>query len=131
MAAMMFLVGTFAANAQPGRGMGPGNFDPEQMAQMRANQMKEAVNLTDAQYTKVVELFKAENAEMQKAFQSGQQGGGREAFEKMRTERETKLKAILTEEQFKTWTEKEREFMRGPGGPGGPGPGGPGPGPRQ
>ena len=135
-AGAMLLAGALAANAQPGGGPGgPGGpMDPEKMAQMRADEMKEAVKLTDEQYTKVLNLFKEESAAMEKRMQQGggQPGGGREEMEKMMNERNEKLKAILTEEQYKTWSESEQNRRGGPGGPGGPGMGGPGgPGPRQ
>ena len=50
----------------------------------------------------------------------------REAMQKQREEQEAKLKAILTEEQYKTWTEAQQNMRRrGPGGPGGRGGGRP------
>ena len=64
---------------------------------------------------------------MMKAFQSGQQPQpmDREAMQKQREEQNKKLKAILTDEQWKKWEEAMQNMMRGFGGPGG-GPGGPG-----
>ena len=106
----MVLAGAFVANAQPGGGFGA-PMDPAQIAKFRADDMKQAVKLTDAQYTKVVDLFKAEMEEMQK----------------QREEQQKKLQAILTKDQFEAWTKHEREMMErmmsgGFGGPGGPGP---------
>ena len=98
------------------------------MAQRRADQMKEAVKLTDEQYAKVVALYKEESEAMQKMMQSTdrRQQMDREAMQKQREEQEAKLKAILTEEQYKTWTEAQQNMRRrGPGGPGGQGGGRP------
>ena len=128
-AASMLVFGMAVANAQPGGGPGGQRMNPEQMAKSRADRMKEVVKLTDAQYAKVLALYKEESEAMQKAMGNGQPD--REAMQKMREEQETKLKEILTAEQYKTWSESDanrRGPGGGPGGPGGPGggPGGPG-----
>ena len=124
-AGAMVLAGAFVANAQPGGGFGA-PMDPAQIAKMRADQMKETVKLTDAQYTKVVDLYKAEMEAMQKAFSSGQMPQ-MDQMQKQREEQQKKLQAILTKEQFAAWTKYEQEMMErfmsgGFGGPGGPGP---------
>ena len=128
-AGVMLVAGSFVSKAQPGGGGfpgGQGQFDPAQMATMRADMMKQTVNLTDDQYKKVVALYKEETEAMMKAFQSGQQQPmDREAMQKQREEQNKKLKAILTDEQWKKWEEAMQNMMRGFGGPGG-GPGGPG-----
>ena len=129
-AGVMLVAGSFVSMAQPGGGrpggQGGRQFDPAQMAQRRADMMKEALKLTDAQYAKVLEMYKEESEAMQKQMQSGERPRmDRETMEKQREEQNKKLKAILTEEQFKTWTEQQQEMRRGFGGPGGPGgPGG-------
>lgn len=127
-AGMMLVAGSFVSMAQPGGQGGRGGqdgrqFDPAQMAQRRADEMKEAVKLTDEQYAKVLAMYKEESEAMQKQMQSGQRPQmDREAMQKQREEQDAKLKAILTEEQFKTWTEAQQNMRRqGPGGPGGPG----------
>ena len=123
----MLLFGTLAANAQPGMGGpggpgGPGNFDPEQMAQMRADRMKETLKLNEDQYAKVLALYKAENEEMTKMMEQGGQPD-REAFEKRREAQKAEFKKILTEDQYKQYEEEQSKMRRrGPGGPGGPGP---------
>ena len=124
-AGAMVLAGAFVSNAQPGGGFGA-PMDPAQIAKFRADDMKQAVKLTDAQYTKVVDLFKAEMEAMQKAFSSGQMPQ-MEEMQKQREEQQKKLQAILTKDQFEAWTKHEREMMErmmsgGFGGPGGPGP---------
>ena len=131
---VMLVAGSFVSKAQPGGGGfpgGQGQFDPAQMATMRADMMKQTVNLTDEQYTKVVALYKEESEAMMKAFQSGQpQPMDPQAMQKQREEQNKKLKAILTDEQWKKWDEAMQNMMRnfGQGGPGGPGGGRP---PRQ
>ena len=129
-AGVMLVAGSFVSMAQPGGGrpggQGGRQFDPAQMAQRRADMMKESLKLTDAQYAKVLEMYKEESEAMQKQMQSGERPlMDRETMEKQREEQNKKLKAILTEEQFKTWTAQQQEMRRGFGGPGGPGgPGG-------
>jgi protein CpxP len=117
-ASSLLVFGAFAANAQPQGG--PGG-DPSQFVQMRANQMKESLKLTDEQYKKVVDLFTAQMADMQKMMQNqgGQPNFDPQAMQKIREDQNTKLKAILTEEQFKTWSAEEQNHRMG-GGPGGP-----------
>ena len=113
-AATIMIAGAFVSNAQPGGGF---QFDPNEIAKMRADDMKQTVKLTDDQYTKVVALFKAEMENMQKMFE----GGGMpdmDAMQKQREEQNKKLKAILTEDQFKKW-QKQQEEMRAQFGGGG------------
>ena len=134
-AGVLLVAGSFVSKAQPGGGGfpgGQGQFDPAQMATMRADMMKQTVNLTDDQYKKVVAMYKEETEAMMKAFQSGQpQPMDREAMQKQREEQNKKLKAILTDEQWKKWEEAMQNMMRGFGGPGGPGGPGGGRPPRQ
>lgn len=135
-------LGSAVANAQPGMG-GPGgmSFDPSQMAKMMADQMKDQLKLTDAQYTKVLDMYKKENEEMSKKMQAGGGPGAGMDFEammkdlqEMQARQEAKLKEILTADQLKKYKEMMANFGGGMGGPGGPGMGGPGgpggPGPR-
>ena len=129
-AGVMLVAGSFVSMAQPGGGrpggQGGRQFDPAQMAQRRADMMKESLKLTDAQYAKVLEMYKEESEAIQKQMQSGERPRmDRETMQKQREEQEKKLKAILTEEQFKTWTAQQQEMRRGFGGPGGPGGGRP------
>ena len=122
----MLLAGAFVSKAQPG-GFGGMQMDPEQIAKFRADDMKQTVKLTDDQYKKVVDLFKAQMADMQKMFESGGMPD-MSAMQKQQEEQQKKLQAILSKDQFDTWTKHEQEMMQqmmgGFGGPGG-GPGGP------
>ena len=117
---VMLLVGAFTANAQ---GFGGGQMpSAEEIAKMRADQMKETVNLTADQYAKVTVIFKEEMEAMQKMFEGGGMTGDfeqmRKDMEKRQEEQNKKLKAILTEDQFKKW-EKQQEEMRAQFGGGG------------
>ena len=110
---VMLLVGAFTANAQ---GFGGGQMpSAEEIAKMRADQMKETVNLTADQYAKVTVIFKEEMEAMQKMFEGGGMNGDfeqmRKDMEKRQEEQNKKLKEILTEDQFKKW-EKQQEEMR-------------------
>ena len=117
------LTGAFVANAQPGGGFG-GQMDPDQIAKMRADDMKQTVKLNDDQYKKVVELYKAEMEGMMKMFEGGGMPDMGE-MQKQREEQDKKLQAILTKDQYTAWTKHEQERMEqmmGGGGFGGPGP---------
>ena len=117
------LTGAFVANAQPGGGFG-GQMDPDQIAKMRADDMKQTVKLNDDQYKKVVDLFKAEMEGMMKMFEGGGMPDMGE-MQKQREEQDKKLQAILTKDQYTAWTKHEQERMEqmmGGGGFGGPGP---------
>ena len=114
----MLSVGAFVAKAQPG---GMGQFDPAQMVEMRANQMKESLKLTDAQVTKVKAVIQKEFEDMGKLMQGGQPDMN--AFQKLRDASNAEYKKILTEEQFKAYNEQMENMRRGMGGPGGPGAG--------
>ena len=116
----MLLVGAFTANAQ---GFGGGQMpSAEEIAKMRADQMKETVNLTADQYAKVTVIFKEEMEAMQKMFEGGGMNGDfdqmRKDMVKRQEEQNKKLKAILTEDQFKKW-QKQQEEMRAQFGGGG------------
>ena len=111
-AATIMIAGAFVSNAQPGGGF---QFDPNEIAKMRADDMKQTVKLTDDQYTKVVALFKAEMENMQKMFE----GGGMpdmDAMQKQREEQIKKLKEVLNKDQFEAWQKHEQERMQQFGG---------------
>ena len=116
----MLLVGAFTANAQ---GFGGGQMpSAEEIAKMRADQMKETVNLTADQYAKVTVIFKEEMEAMQKMFEGGGMNGDfeqmRKDMEKRQEEQNKKLKEILTEDPFNKW-QKQQEEMRAQFGGGG------------
>ncbi|MBP5336157.1 MAG: hypothetical protein J6Y63_01435 [Bacteroidales bacterium] len=116
----MLLVGAFTSNAQGFGGQMP---SADEIAKMRADQMKETVSLTDDQYAKVTVIFKEEMEAMQKMFEGGGGMGGdfeqmRKDMEKRQEEQNKKLKEILTEDQFNKW-QKQQEEMRAQFGGGG------------
>lgn len=79
-------------------------------AQKMTDNMKAELKLTDEQYGKVLEInknFAGKTSEARKS--STDQKVVREAVKGFNDERETKLKAVLTEEQFKTYLAKKEE----------------------
>ena len=106
------------------QGGGPRQFNPEEMATRRVEQIKKACNTTDEQNAKLQELFVKQGKEMQERMQAARESGerpqfDREAMQKQREERNAAIKEILTEEQFAAYEKIERE-NRGPrGGQGG------------
>jgi Spy/CpxP family protein refolding chaperone len=100
-----------------------------EMAKERLAKLAEELNLSAEQKTKVEAVLR-EQAETLRGLRDATPEERREKMQAARKELDTKIKAILSAEQYAKW-EKIRE-QRGPGGPGGPGgprrggPGGPG-----
>ena len=102
----------FAANAQQG---GQGGQGRRMMApEDRVKQLDEKVKLTDDQKTKATAVY-TEAAEAQKKMREEMQGGGgdmsamREKMQKMQADVDTKVTAILTEDQkkaYKAWQDE-------------------------
>jgi hypothetical protein len=117
--AMMLFIGSAMAQDQQQRG-NRGPMNPEQRLKMRMERLSQ-LNLTDEQKAKVEVLYKDQDAQMSK-LREQQSGGDREAmranFEKMRTEQDAKMKAILTPEQYAKFTEMNKNM--GPRGGMGP-----------
>ena len=109
MAIAMALV-SVCASAQ-----GFGQFNPEDMAKRQATQLKDSCNLDTAQYKKVLELYVEQSKEMQKQMEAAMQNGGgmgmggfdMEAMQKRQEEFDKKLKAVITEEQFKKYQQMQ------------------------
>ena len=112
---LLFSVVTFANAQQGGQGQGgPGRrqmLTPEE----RVKLLDEKVKLTDDQKTKVTEAYTAAAAEQKKSREEAMASGGgdRDAmmakFQKMQADLDTKIKAILTDEQkaaYKTWQDE-------------------------
>lgn len=110
MAAMaMMFAGTQQASAQDF------NFDPDQMAQMRVDQMKESLKLTAEQADKILVIIKKQNEEMGKLFA----GGGMpdmSKFQEMMKKQDEEIKAVLTPEQAKKYDEDQRKMREQFGG---------------
>lgn len=79
-------------------------------AKKMADNMKTELSLTDAQYDKVLDLnkgFAEKAAEARKSSTDKKQTA--QAVKALNEEREKSLKAILTEDQFKTYLAKKEE----------------------
>lgn len=80
----------------------------------RVKQLDEKVKLTDEQKTKATAVYTAAADEMKKAREEAQGGGGdmtaiREKMMKMTADTDTKITALLTEDQkktYKTWQDE-------------------------
>ena len=110
----------------PGGGMGGGNFDPAAFVDRQMEELKESLELSDDQEKQVREIITAGFETMRSAREGMQDGGDREAMrekmQQMREEQTTKIKAVLSEEQFTKYEQiqqERRERMRQGGGPGG------------
>jgi Spy/CpxP family protein refolding chaperone len=100
-----------------------------EMVKDRLARLTEELSLTAEQKTKIEAVMK-EQAESLRGLRDATPEDRKDKMQAARKEFDTKVKGILTTEQYAKW-EKIRE-QRGPGGPGGPGgprrggPGGPG-----
>lgn len=127
--ALLFSVVTFA-NAQQGGGQGRGGMGgmtPEERVKRQTDQLVEKLKLTDDQKAKVTEVFKGQVEAQTKMRSEMGQGGDREAMmakmQKITAETETKINALLTDEQktaYKAFLEEQRQSRgnRPPGGQG-------------
>ncbi|MBQ6751876.1 MAG: hypothetical protein IJR02_14085 [Bacteroidaceae bacterium] len=107
-------------------------FNPEDMATRRADQVKEAAKTTDEQYKKVYDLFLKQAQESQARMKEAQEKGerpqfNREEMQKQREATEAALKEILSAEQYEAYEKAQQERRqrfgqgngRGGGRPGG------------
>ncbi|PWS28398.1 hypothetical protein DHW03_00635 [Pedobacter yonginense] len=113
--ALLFSVITYA-NAQQGGGPGRGGMmmKPED----RVKQLDEKLKLSADQKAKLTVVF-TEQAESMKKMRDEMQAGDRDAMrekmQKMRTDNETQVTAVLTEDQkkaYKTWQDEQRAEMQ-------------------
>ena len=118
-AGVMLFAGMTTAQAQGPGGFGGGN--PDEMVKMRIDRMKETLKINSDQEAKLTALFKKQNEEMAKMFQSGERPD-RSQMEETRKKQDEEIKKILTAEQYKLYTEEQQrmreQFGRGPGGGG-------------
>ncbi|QPH39588.1 hypothetical protein [Pedobacter endophyticus] len=113
--ALLFSVVTFA-NAQQGGGQGRGGMmmKPED----RVKQLDEKLKLSDDQKTKLTTVFTEQADAMKKMREEGQGGDRaamREKMQKMRTDNDVKVNAVLTADQqktYKTWQDEQRAEMQ-------------------
>jgi heme/copper-type cytochrome/quinol oxidase subunit 2 len=81
-------------------------------AQKMTDNMKTELKLTDVQYGKVLEINKNFTDKASEARKSTtDKKAAKAAIKGFNEERETKLKAVLTEEQFKAYLAKKEEKM--------------------
>ncbi|MDO4818924.1 MAG: hypothetical protein Q3994_00930 [Prevotella sp.] len=95
---------------------------PEEIAKMQAENMKQNYGIDDKQYDAVYKLYLKDVKEMMKEFQNMQGGDMNEMMGKVQARMEAmkkSLKEILTEEQFKKYEEDLKNNPFGGGAPGG------------
>jgi len=114
LAALIMTTGAFA--------QGFGQFNPEDIAKMQADRIKEVCKVDDAQYKKITEYFVKDVKEMTAQMSQGQGGGfggfDMEAMQKRMKAQTDFLKSVLTEDQFKKYEEDQRRMMEQFGGGG-------------
>jgi hypothetical protein len=90
-----------------------GDFDPQRPADRQTEEMKEILNLNDAQYASVKNINDkyAEKAQGLRKEAVGERRELREKFEALRNERQIEIKAVLTKDQQSRW-EQHRELKK-------------------
>lgn len=96
-------------------GMGPGNFDPEAMIDRQMDQMKETLELTGDQEDQIRDILVKGSENMQAMREEMREGGGgfegmRESMQQMREEQDSKIKEILSEEQWLSYEAMQEEM---------------------
>ncbi len=129
MIALMILAVASLAQAQRGGGQRPSQapgsqnqrpqMNPEQMIERQIQRLNEAVSLTDAQKTKVKEIFKQNGEKQRELFSSMRNGSGQQAdrekmrakMDEFRKKQDEQIKAVLTKEQLPKYEKymQERE----------------------
>ncbi|MGX5820630.1 hypothetical protein ACWKWU_20715 [Chitinophaga lutea] len=112
-----------SASAQQGGGQ---RRTVEERVKMTLDRMKETLNITPEQTVKLDSVFTRNYREMDKMREDARAGGqrpDRETFMKMAEKRDSEIKSILNEEQYKKFkaAEEERRQRAGGRGPGGGG----------
>lgn len=114
LAALIMTTGAFA--------QGFGQFNPDDIAKMQADRIKEVCKVDDGQYKKIVDYFVKDVKEMTAQMSQGQGGGfggfDMEAMQKRMKAQTDFLKSVLTEDQFKKYEEDQRRMMEQFGGGG-------------
>lgn len=94
----------------------------EERVKMTLDRMKETLQITPEQTTKLDSVFTKSFKDMEKAREDARTSGARmdrDAFMKFATERDEKVKSILTEEQYKKYKAAEEERRQRMGNRGG------------
>jgi Spy/CpxP family protein refolding chaperone len=101
------LVVNISAFAQQGGGQ---RRSVEERVKMTLDRMKETLQITPEQTVKLDSVFTKSFKDMEKAREDARTSGNRmdrDAFMKFSTERDEKVKSILTDEQFKKYKAEE------------------------
>ncbi|WP_075591055.1 DUF4890 domain-containing protein [Labilibacter marinus] len=104
-----FLVLSISVNAQgPQRGG-----TPEEMAKKQTEKMKKDLSLSEDQVTKVsaINLKYAKKIDEVRNNASGDRAAMRESMQPIRKARNAEMKKVLSEDQYKTMVEKDKEMM--------------------
>lgn len=121
-----------SAFAQQGQGGNRQRMSVEERVKATVEKMTTDLSLTKDQQVKLDSVYTASYKTMQKMREDAQASGGnfdRSAFEKLNTERDAKIKGILTADQYKKYEAQQAEMRqrmqnRGGGNGGGGGRGG-------
>lgn len=97
---------------------------PEERSKRTLEQLTEKLKLTDDQKTKVMAVLTDQNTQMNKAREeaNGDRDAMRASFTKIQADGQTKINALLTDDQKKayaTWQEERKAAMQNRGGMGG------------
>lgn len=113
----LFILGGFALQAQPGGG--GRNMNPEQRAEQQTAQMTEQLTLSEAQAAKVKEINLKYANQMKEARDKadGDWTSMRETMTTIRGEQDKELQTVLTKEQWTKWAEyrEQQRANRGQG----------------
>mgnify|MGYP000359713872 CR=1 FL=1 len=103
-------------NNDGGRGgMGPDNFDPSAFIDRQMDQMKESLDLTGDQEEQIRDILTEGSESMQNMREEMRNSGGdfegmRERMQEMREDQDSKIKAVLTEEQWGKYEVMQEEM---------------------
>lgn len=100
------------AHAQDARG-GGANITPEQRAERQTAMMTKRLGLSPDQVEKVkaINLKHAQDAQAVRDARKDEKGAQPGAMKDMKAEKDAELKAVLTPEQFTTWTQMEANMQ--------------------
>ena len=119
------LVLTMGLGAYAQQGGGQQRRSPEERVKAMLERLTPELKLSQDQVVKLDTVFTRNFKELQKMREDAQASGNRpdrEAFQKLNNDRDEKVKAILSEEQFKKYKEQQEAMrQRGGGGPRGGG----------
>lgn len=115
--AMMISVLSYGQGGQGGQGQGRRDFDPEEMAKKNTDAMKERLELTETQLTKVEKINLTAANKMKDTFDNamGDREAMRSSMMKVNEETNKELKAVLTAtqwEEYEVMQKERREQMK-------------------